>query len=289
LSYGRAGELPDDFWKALDSAHRKMTQGAKSLLDQRSGYSSSQLAAAFGDSMLPGIFAEKIHSMLGIKLSNAELGATVIYFDSHSSGHINTGAFLREFYRMGREEQRGELQKQRACRVSHEASRMQTQSRLDNLQQSLLNSVRHSFTSDEKRSGLKKIAQAASHFNAVKQKQYGGLKAFESATAMNASTFREKLKSSLNVYLTAAECAGVIDYIDRDGDGEISTVEFKKFFFVLQVWRQRFPPPPLPPPPIFSVACVKLVYSYLKHSSTPPLTPSGTSSPKGVGLNNRSS
>ena len=51
---------------------------------------------------------------------------------------------------------------------------------------------------------------------------------------MGFKTFREKCQNTLDVFLSPPECAGVVAAFDADGDGEVSTVEFKRAFFAFQ-------------------------------------------------------
>ena len=65
-------------------------------------------------------------------------------------------------------------------------------------------------------------------------RNFGGLDAFELYPAMGFKTFREKCQNTLDVFLSPPECAGVVAAFDADGDGEVSTVEFKRAFFAFQ-------------------------------------------------------
>jgi Ca2+-binding EF-hand superfamily protein len=187
-----------------------------------------------GGSMAPGVFKKQMKEAFGIPLSNTELNAAMQIFDIDGSGTIDVTEFQTVFFKLQRAEQSRIMHQRDIARQAQKRTQAQCSKNRDVLRETLNACTLPPFTNDHQKSGLRKIKSAAAIFDAIKQKQYGGLKAFEEATSMSPQIFRQQLKTALCVHLTLEETAAVVAYFDSDGDGAISTVEFKSTFFKLQ-------------------------------------------------------
>jgi len=184
--------------------------------------------------MPPVVFKKQMKEAFGISLSNMELSAAMSIFDRDNSGNIDVTEFQSVFFKMQREERTRMMRRRAIAKEAQKRTNERADLRSEALREALHTCRMPPFTSEHQRCGLKKLQEKAATFDYVKQKQWGGLSCFEETTTMAPLVFRQKLQKALGVHLSLEETAAMVAYFDSDGDGAVSTVEFKKTFFQLQ-------------------------------------------------------
>lgn len=133
----------------------------------------SSLKAFDSEQLNPTEFREQLRRTFGIEITNAELGAIVMYCDKEGEGNISSSQFRKEFFRLGKEE-----------RMKHMLSHQEMQARIaesrkmkeDERKQRMLEMVKFkmadSWTKEEEESAVRKITEVAFSYD---PNQMGGL------------------------------------------------------------------------------------------------------------------
>lgn len=187
------------------------------------------LSAFDCEELNPTEFREQLRRTFGIELSNAELGAIVMYCDKDNSGKVKAATFKNEFFRLGKQERlknylRHHAERQR-IQATQAQKRLEREQRMIEMTKFKMASV---WTKEEEESAIKKISEVASSYD---PQSLGGLGGFVNGGELTPTQFREQLKRNFQIYLSAGELAAVFDKFDSDKSGTINCSEFLFHFF----------------------------------------------------------
>lgn len=176
----------------------------------------------------PTQFREQLRRNFLIHLTDAELGAVVFLFDKDGDGFVDSVEFINEFFRLGKQEKASFTQNkvEKEEKIAKRRKKFQEE-RKKRLQKLADIATTTTWTDDEERNAIKKIAKVAFCYDAMK----GGLEGFFVCASLTEPQFREQLRRNFEINLTPAESAALMKIFDSDGNGEISCKEFMYHFF----------------------------------------------------------
>ncbi len=167
-------------------------------------------------SMPPHVFKEQLKLVFNVKISIPELWALVAHFDKDHTGAINCRHFVNQFLRTGFEERDrirdGWRTEQRRKREKDEQKEEQ---RLLETKQKALAEVDFDFLETDFDAALAKFVHICHQFD---RRQLGpaGFAAFDGET-LSPAEFRETMKRTFNLKVTARELGAMVTYFDAAG------------------------------------------------------------------------
>lgn len=175
--------------------------------------------------MKPHEFKEQLKRLFNLNLTAPQLGALMSIFDANGDGFITCQEFTKCFMAMGFNERAMALREERAKQKAIEDMRKEEeQKKLEEIAMKNSMKVNFDFSDADYKSAIKKLADAAWKYD----KNLPGspsLKAFE-GDVMPPHVFKEQLRATLGIKLTAGELGALMTYFDANGDGVISCAEF---------------------------------------------------------------
>jgi len=182
-------------------------------------------------SLTPSEFRSQLRSNFLIELTNAELGAIIIYFDKDGDGTVDTVEFINEFFKLGH----GERLKFAMHRKDDEATKMrhieqQAKIKADKVARLKKTASANTFSEEDEATAIEKITRVASTYDNTKPY----LKEFSNCGSLLGSEFRELMKRNFQIALSAREVAAVLHLFDEtqtSSDGTIDTRLFVYHFF----------------------------------------------------------
>ena len=205
------------------SAMSKLTEAAVHF--NKGGPGSVGLNAFEGQSMPPHVFKEQLKLVFSMRVTPGELGALMRIFDKDGDGVVNCQEFLMKFFKVGQDE------KTRIFRAVAEQKKIY----MENLEEKArrekeekeamaMAEADFDFLEEEFDAALSKFVQLAMVADA-RTLGPAGLKTFETAS-LTPKEFREALKRTFGVRVTAPELGALVTLFDTSLGGTVSTHSF---------------------------------------------------------------
>ena len=215
----------------LDSALAKVTKAAREYDPNHP--SSMSLSAFDGASMTPAVFREMLKRVLGVLLTDKELGALIKNFDRDGDNKIDCAEFMVKFTSLGFSE-RSRLRTEQLKKIADHKERVkreleEKEAAKDRKREAF---VKWDFTREEFNSALDQLKVAAGNYDRLHPSSVG-LEGFSGAS-LTPGHFREMLKRTFGIKLSPGELGAAVKFFDSDGDGTVDSSEFLKHFFKLQ-------------------------------------------------------
>uniref|UniRef100_A0A7S3MK82 Uncharacterized protein n=1 Tax=Spumella elongata TaxID=89044 RepID=A0A7S3MK82_9STRA len=198
----------------FQSAFQKLTTGAMKY--DRAGPGAVGLNAFEAVSMPPHIFKEQLKLVFNVNVTLPELWALVAYFDRDQSGVVNCKHFLTQFLRTGLEER---IRIRQTWRKEEEERRLKDKQKEEMAEAEKVKKawaeVDFEFLEPDFDSMINIFVDMCFNFD---RRQLGpaGLSAFQ-VDSLNPAEFREMLKRTFNLKLTARELGAMVTYFDSKG------------------------------------------------------------------------
>lgn len=226
-----------DFNEAeYNSAYNKLKDAA--IKYEKGAPGASGLNAFDGESMAPHIFREQLKLVFNMKISPPELGALMLIFDKDGDGVVNCQEFLMKFFKIGTEERTRinseRIEQKKAYKKRKEEEKLQKE--LEE-KQIMMGEADFDFVEEDFDKALKKLLYTCM---TADKRTLGpaGLKIFEAAT-LTPKEFREALRRTFALKVTAAELGALTTFFDTSISGVVNT---HSFISVLVVERARLAP-----------------------------------------------
>ena len=214
-----------------DSALAKMTKAAREY--DANHPSAMSLSAFDGASMTPAVFREMLKRVLGIMLTDQELGALIKNFDKDGDNKIDCPEFMVKFTSLGFKE-KSKLRTAQLQKIAEHNKRVaeEKKAKEDAKEHKREAFVNWDFTNEEFNSALDQLKVAAGNYDRHHPSSVS-LDGFQGAS-LSPGHFREMLKRTFGIKLTPGELGAAVKFFDSDGDGTVDSQEFLKHFFKLQ-------------------------------------------------------
>lgn len=214
-----------------DSALEKITKAAREYDPNHP--SSMSLSAFDGASMTPAVFREMLKRVLGILLTDKELGALIKQFDKDGDNKINCPEFMVKFTSLGFKEKSKIRTTQLVLQSEHDKKVAEEQLAIEKAKERKREAfVNWDFTNEEFNSALDQLKVAAGNYDRTHPSSVS-LEGFAGAS-LSPGNFREMLKRTFGIKLSPGELGAAVKFFDSDGDGSVDSREFLKHFFKLQ-------------------------------------------------------
>ena len=179
----------------------------------------------------PSVFREMIKRTFNLQFTGKELGAAVKTFDKTGDGTINCRDFLVHFNQIGFAERdrdhKEQLALQRALQTQAEAIKAK---KLKEADEKSSHKVVEEYEPEDRESALFKIERAAVKYNKNHPSSMG-LDGFD-GSYVGPGVFKEMMKRTFNVRLTAEELAAMMGEFPFEGDTKkVCCADFLKRFF----------------------------------------------------------
>jgi Ca2+-binding EF-hand superfamily protein len=182
-------------------------------------------------SLTPSEFRSQLRANFLIELTNAELGAIIVYFDKDGDGTVDTVEFINEFFKLGKSErQKFAMHRKDDEAVMLKHIEQQAKIKAEKVARLKKTVVANEYSEEDEKSAIEKITRVASTYD--NSKPY--LKEFSSCGSLKGSEFRELMKRNFQIMLSAREVAAVLHLFDESqtsSDGTIDTRLFVYHFF----------------------------------------------------------
>lgn len=213
-----------------DSAFKKLTVAAKKYDKNHPGAMSLE---GFEEKTLkPHVFREMIKRTFGVVLTPPELGACMHFFDPKKTLLISSRKFLIYFLKLGIAEREADMRSSLSKLRADEALRIREHEEKLAAQWAKMElNLTFEFTEADTVSALEKLAEAAFKFDPASPGPMG-LTAFN-GKKMTPAVFKEMLRRTFNMKITAPELAALISEFDKDGSKQIDCAEFMVKFTTL--------------------------------------------------------
>jgi len=214
-----------------DSALAKVTKAAREY--DANHPSAMSLSAFDGASMTPAVFREMLKRVLGIMLTDKELGALIKIFDKDGDNKIDCPEFMVKFTSLGFKEKSKIRTAQLLKKSEHDKQVAAEQKAKEDAKEHKREAyVNWDFTNEEFNSALDQLKVAAGNYDRHHPSSVS-LDGFQGAS-LTPGHFREMLKRTFGIKLTPGELGAAVKFFDSDGDGTVDSQEFLKHFFKLQ-------------------------------------------------------
>eukprot|EP01034_Spumella_vulgaris_P025483 gene25483-31949_t len=219
------------------TAFAKLTEGAVKY--SKSGPGAVGLEGFEAINMPPHVFKEQLKLVFNVKISIPELWALVAYFDKENTGAINCKQFVNQFLRTGFEERdririgwRTEQRRRREKDDQKEEQKEQEKVR------KAWSEVDFEFLEGDFDSALDKFVHICHQFD---RRQLGpaGFAAFDAET-LNPAEFRETMKRTFNLKVSARELGALVTYFDVAGKKVANCSAFLNAFVQVRVQCEEF-------------------------------------------------
>ena len=118
------------------------------------------------EALEPHAFRQQLEGVFNLKLTNAELGALVTFFDKNGDGRISHIEFLHDFFILGKNRREVKVIKNNSQRRKQdEKQRMRKEHMLNTIVPMNLIVLPKTWTKEQEASAAKKILQAALSYN----------------------------------------------------------------------------------------------------------------------------
>lgn len=220
-------EYSDDQY---ETAVQKLTQAAAKYIKGAPGAVS--LTAFEAQTMLPHVFKEQLKLVFGLKVTIPELSALLHFFGNDEE--LTCREFVVKFVRMGIEERQ-------SMRKKWKEDDKAKKEKADKLKEEILiknglrgvTEVNKNFVEEDFDSALGKLIDMCYRFDA-RNAGPGFRKIFE-ANFFTPGEFKEILKRTFNVRVTAAELGVFVSYFDTSMSGNITTSSFMSSFLKIRI------------------------------------------------------
>lgn len=213
-----------------DSAFKKLTVAAKKYDKNHPGAMS--LDGFVEKSMKPHVFREMIKRTFGVVLTPQELGACMHFFDPKKTQLVDSRKFLIYFLKLGIAEREADQRNSLAKLRADEAMRVREHEEMLAAQWAKMElNLTYEFTEADTVSALEKLSDAAFKFDPASPGPMG-LTAFN-GKKMTPAVFKEMLRRTFNMKITAAELAALIAEFDKDNTKQIDCADFMVKFTTL--------------------------------------------------------
>lgn len=211
-----------------DSALEKLRVGAKRYdKGHPAAKSLNGFEAAFLD---PASFRDVVARTFNIKLTPGEVGVIAKDYPSESGeGNIDSHKFLKFFLKLGQDlrmaDHSHQIHENRAGIAAIEQEQVR---KLQEQERRMAMGIDTDFSPEDEASGLQKISEAAikfdkNHPSSLSLDGFNGIK-------ISPGLFREMIKRTFNVVLTAKELGAVIKHFDVDNSNQVDNKTFLNFF-----------------------------------------------------------
>jgi Ca2+-binding EF-hand superfamily protein len=200
---------------------------------ERFSASAVSLDPFYGLEMTPAVLRQTLFRIVGIRLSNKELGVLVREFAKPDTDVVHSSEFLLAFLRAGVEQRevwhkaKAEKQQERERKVKAELAYTKEHGE----KESEVGAVDHAFTAADSASARDKLVRASLAYDKLSSTA-PSLQVFESGV-MTASKLRDNLRKVFNVYLSARELGAVMKDFDAKGEGYVRSRDFVRGFLRL--------------------------------------------------------
>jgi hypothetical protein len=182
-------------------------------------------------------FRAQLRKNFRVELTNKELGAIVMAFDTNGDRTVDIVAFQREFFKLGRFEQRKSdfrhIQKEQDISSLKQKIQKVKAQRVAELVKTETTDV---FTKEDEKSAIEKIACGARSYDRTKPKP-DPVQEFVKNGYVTAVQFRELLRRNFKINLTPAEVAATMNVFDPHKTGKVETKLF--IFHFIRILRRE--------------------------------------------------
>jgi hypothetical protein len=199
------------------SAMRKLGHVAATYDPLKSG---AGLTAFDGAAMDAVALREQVQRSFGLALGRAELGAVVRFFDKDGDGKVDCGEFLNEFFKLGRAAKHEALAKRRAADEARARRERAQQRRCADRFNKRGAVVLRPYTEADLQLALRQLGRVAATYDRAR----GGLAGFAQAS-LTPHEFKLQLAATFRIRLPPPALSALVQFIDKDGDGEIDCGE----------------------------------------------------------------
>jgi hypothetical protein len=221
----------------FQTAFQKLTTGATKY--DKAGPGSVGLNAFEAVSMPPHVFKEQLKLVFNVNVTLPELWALVAYFDREQTGEINCKHFLTQFLRTGIEE-RIRIRKgwRKEQELKKEKDRQLEEQKEAEKARKAWAEVDFDFLEPDFDAALEMFVNLCFNFD---RRQLGpaGLAAFE-VDSLNPSEFREMLKRTFNLKVTARELGALVTYFDTFSKKMVNCPAFLNSLVQIRVECEEF-------------------------------------------------
>ena len=223
------------------SAMRKLGHVAATYDPLKSG---PGLTAFDGAAMDAVALREQVQRSFGLALGRAELGAVVRFFDKDGDGKVDCGEFLNEFFKVGRAVKHEALAKRRAADEARARRERQQQRRCADRFNKRGAVLLRPYTEADLQLALHRLGRVAATYDRAR----AGLAGFAQAS-LTPHEFKLQLAATFRIRLPPAALSALVQFIDKDGDGEIDCGEVSGQGLAHRYRQSRARPQPRPPSP----------------------------------------
>lgn len=219
------------------SAFAKLTEGA--VRYSKSGPGAVGLEGFEAVSMPPHIFKEQLKLVFNVKITIPELWALVAYFDKENSGVLNCKQFINQFLRTGLEERdRIRIGWRTEQRRRREKDEQKEEAKEAEKVRKAWSEVDFEFLETDFDSALDKFVHICHQFD---RRMLGpaGFAAFDAET-LNPAEFRETMKRTFNLKVSARELGALVTYFDVSGKKVANCSAFLNAFVQVRVQCEEF-------------------------------------------------
>jgi Ca2+-binding EF-hand superfamily protein len=217
--------------KDTDNAMAKITKAAK---DYDPNHPAAMSLSAFdGATMTPAVFREMLKRVMGILLTDKELGAVIALFDKEGNRLVSCPDFILRFKELGFTERARERKENFEKRAAYLKQVEEEQAAKEKAKEDKREDyVNYNFSHEEFSTAMEKLKYAASTYD-KNHPSAVGLDGFQGAS-LTPGIFREMLKRTFGIKLSPGELGATVKFFDSDGDGTVDSAEFLKHFYKLQ-------------------------------------------------------
>ena len=210
------------------SAFEKLAEAAKSY--DRYHPSSPSLEAFQAAYLTPGVLRDVLRRTFNVRLTGAEAGAMVAYFDHTKEGLVYCHDFLTHFFKIGASYRNRAHTESIQKRKEHEESQQrEKEEKLAAQWAKLEQEIDFSYTEADKESALRKLSEAARDYD-PKHSSAQNMSVFDVAV-MSPAVFRDTLKRVLNIRLSHKETGALVSMFPKEGQSKVVNCDsfIKKF------------------------------------------------------------
>jgi hypothetical protein len=184
--------------------------------------------------MEPHVFKEQLKRAFNMKLTPPELGALMSFFDKTGTGVVRCHEFIIYFLKTGIDERARMRARFRELKAQkQEADRQLEEERLAENMRRAEADVDFEFSEADFDSALSKLLDMCHRFD-VRQLGPAGFRAFQT-DKLTPSEYREVLKRTFNLKVSAAELGALVTYFDAHFNRNVSCSAFLASFTQIRV------------------------------------------------------
>ena len=207
----------------FDKETRK--RALKKLSEAAKNYDGSKTAInldSFNSKALkPEVFRELLKQAFNLRLDSSEIGAVLSETGNAAGGFIEGDKFLKYFLKLGHNLRDKERAQQRQKKLSAETEeKLKLEQKKKKIDEKIELLIDYDYGEADEARAMEKIGMAAKDYDKTHPAAVS-LDAFQ-CHSLSPASFKDVLRRTLNVYLSAKELASLVTLFDKEGDGMIN-------------------------------------------------------------------